>query len=426
MLIEAVLDNGRCVLKRIPEIGKGSFHSPDPRIMDLKAIAESMFSLELLLHDNNPAVKIKIPTYVSNSARLASILSELYEFLFSKSIDIEFVKNPQKLFSNKNVELKDGYTCLFSGGMDSVNGILTSFAHFGKKTEGCFTNHPDLKTEPLVRKLERKYLSKNHIKIFHIDSQRHHRNLQKTRGFLYILNASSLQNRNIIVPECGVTMYQPQFTLLDNVTMTTHPEVLSHSTMLLEEVLGEKINLCTPNENLTKAEIASTCPDKSALLDSCSCQGTTSFCTSGEPHCGSCYACVIRRIGMIVAGLNENSGYRNDVLLKPNPSSVQMDNVTAIAEFSAQYLRDPAKIRWYTKRIIEKYNKGELFRRFAEDFFAALYILRKDGKLSSRFLNKRLDDANSFIAAEALQSRIEEVRSAEHKPIFQSVESQRV
>lgn len=232
------------------------------------------------------------------------------------------------------------------------------------------------------------------------------------------MDSAALGNKNLIVPECGVTMYQPKFTLLDSVTMTTHPEVMNYAKMVLNEALGKDIKIIRPNENLTKSEVAIACPERKNLSRTCSCQATTRFYNISKPQCGTCYGCVVRRIGMIVAGIDDGFTYRNDIILKDNLPGEKIDNLTALIEFSISCLQDPSKLKWYTREIIEKYKKGDLFERFSMDTIAALLLLREQRKLSDTFLNKELDKALGVFPKESIKDRIQEVRSGKHKPSF--------
>jgi hypothetical protein len=65
-----------------------------------------------------------------------------------------------------------------------------------------------------------------------------------------------LGKKNLIVGETGVTMYQPRFTFLGRITVTTHPKLLQITGLVTKEILGEKLRIIRPSENMTKAEIA--------------------------------------------------------------------------------------------------------------------------------------------------------------------------
>ena len=52
-------------------------------------------------------------------------------------------------------------------------------------------------------------------------------------------------------------------------------------------------------------------------------------------------------------------------------------NLLALLDFSLNLLSAPEKMPSYQRESIEDFGKGELFRRFALDNFAALYRLRR-------------------------------------------------
>lgn len=348
---------------------------------------------------------------------MSDILSELILFLYLKKISVKIEKNPQKTLCDFDKGLSDDYTCLFSGGIDSFSGILSAKNHyFPRKIFGCFTFHPDLKMARLIEKLHKISLKNNGILYQKIRSQRHLYYNRVSRGFLYVMNSFILGNRNLIIPECGVTMHQPKFTVLDQVTMTTHPQVLSYAKLVLDEIFGDQTRIITPNENLTKSEIASSCIDKKNLISTCSCL-TTRWCNSAKPNCGVCYGCVIRKIGMLVAGLDDSKKYRVNLFSDNDFSSDRLDNLTNVVQFASDFLTGSEQLPIYTSDIITKYHKEDLFRRFAKDVFASLMICKKNGS-RNRFILKMFEKHRTVVSEEELQNRIEEVRTCKYTPSY--------
>ena len=175
----------------------------------------------------------------------------------------------------------DDYTCLFSCGMDSFSGILS--ASNSVRVTGAFTLHSDFPTlKARAGRLRRLALSDEGIQLKVIRAPRHSTMARKTRGVLYVLNAILLGNRNIIVPEIGPTMYQPPFTLLDEISVTTRPLILQCANRIAEQVTGQHISIIRPNENLTKAEVAISSPKSDLLRETCSCRSTM-FANSAAP-----------------------------------------------------------------------------------------------------------------------------------------------
>jgi hypothetical protein len=215
-------------------------------------------------------------------------------------------------------------------------------------------------------------------------------------------------------------MYQPRFTLLDDITFTTHPRVLEFSKKIAEEVLGQKITIIKPNENLTKSEVAANSLEKSYIRITCSCR-TSRFCNTKSPNGDSCYGCIIRRLAMLVAGIDDGV-YRNDVL-RPRPDGkergkTQYNNILQLLQFSMQYLEDFDDLPWYTTKIIKDYKKEELFARYSLDTLAGLLVLKSESIGLDNIIQKKFDEALKIVPKEQLQNRIAEVRDLKFKPNY--------
>jgi 7-cyano-7-deazaguanine synthase in queuosine biosynthesis len=389
------------------------------KLIDLKTIASSIFLIEDIINNGRNVREIRIPLYENYSSNLNNLIERLIEFLFNKSIKINFVKNPQKHLMDIQDTFSDGHTCLFSGGLDSFAGILSSKENCGQVI-GAFTRHADQKyLSNLIKKLQNNALRKYNVDIKTIDTDKNKDYTRITRGILYLLNALLLKNNKIIIPEVGPTMYQPRLTLLDDVSFTTHPRVMKFSKKIAEEVLGTKINIIIPNENLTKAEVAAISLEKNYIKLTCSCR-TTRWCNSNKPNCGICYGCIIRRLALLVAGV-EDSEYRSDILISKESRNEQYCNILHLLQFSLDFLNDFENIPNYTTEIIKKYKKEDLFERFSLDTFAGLLILKKKDKLLDNIFLKFLGSALKIVSREKLEDRIESVRNNEFGPNFKNI-----
>lgn len=400
----------------IPELRSEPSVQVDKKCIDVRTIGECIFALGGALTKNKEVTEITIPLYFEYD-KMSDLLRELILFLYLKDVTVKVEKNPQKTLFDFDKNLADDYSCLFSGGIDSFSGILSAKNHYNPhKIHACFTFHPDLKMARLIEKLYKISLQKHGILYREIRSQRHLYYNRVSRGFLYVMNSFILGNKNLIIPECGVTMHQPKFTVLDEVTMTTHPQVLSYAKLVLDEIFGNQTQIITPNENLTKSEIASSCVDKKNLISTCSCL-TTRWCNSAQPNCGVCYGCVIRKIGMIVAGIDDSKKYRVDIFSDKDFSSTRLDNLTNVVQFAADFLNYEEQMPFYTSDIITKYHKADLFRRFAKDVFASLMLHKKCGS-KNRFILKMYEKHRMIFSEEELENRIEEVRTCKFKPNY--------
>ncbi len=77
-----------------------------------------------------------------------------------------------------------------------------------------------------------------------------------------------------------------------------------------------------------------------------------------KTHCGVCYACVVRRLALLVAGINERS-YGSNWSRDSN-----IDNLVHLIRFSLDYLSDLESLPWYTVDSIIENHKEDLFLGF--------------------------------------------------------------
>ena len=86
-----------------------------------------------------------------------------------------------------------------------------------------------------MQNMKNNVLDKCGIKVEVTESPSHSRMLRKTRGMMYIFDSFCFKQRNIVVAECGTTMYQPKFSPFDEVTLTTHPQIIDSSKKIVKE-----------------------------------------------------------------------------------------------------------------------------------------------------------------------------------------------
>jgi hypothetical protein len=230
--------------------------------------------------------------------------------------------------------------------MDSTSGILA--AHKRLPVKGVMTLHPDFPN--LTSSIQNGTMNR------------------LTRGIFYVANAALFHTRNIIVPEVGPMMYQPRFTLLDEIARTTDTLLLVKAKEIVRLITAQRINLIKPSENLTKAEARRASPQADILSETTSCVSTM-FISSIEPHCGSCYGCVVRRLAFSVLGLKDRAYWKTGF------TGEGADNTAHLIRFLLDFLVSPESVPWYTMENIRRYHKEDLFRRFALDNLAGLILL---------------------------------------------------
>lgn len=400
---------------------------------DLGYVAASMFALEELHNTRKNFelgswVRFPASSRVWDTRDVKRLMREIFSFATRCSIvpqfDIALAETQFRPLERLNS------VCLFSGGIDSLCGIL-SLPPALKPTGGIFVSHTHL--AGIVTEIARKI--PNDAKVYTVLIQQSKTEIQQLRGFLYMCFGAILcrlsGSDSIIISETGPTMYQPQYLPTDQVTLTTNPLLLELTKELVERVLNTKLKVYEPFENMTKAEAMAICPDKSLLNETNSCI-TSRFAETQFSHCGRCLGCVIRRLSALVADVNDasRSAYAWDValmdvgekILAPRPpkqSAIRegdMDNLLVLLRFARGMLT--GKLPACTKSMIDDYHKEELFRRFAEDILAAVHILSTQtrNKYIRKFYRESIKDRITTTAQ--LEERVSQVREGKFQPNF--------
>jgi hypothetical protein len=379
-------------------------------------IANKMFEFEGAIANGANIERVEFPLYGSYDRSLVDHLESMFDFLFDKRVRVSLAMNNQERLTTSDEEdgdiLSDGYTCLFSLGLDSFSGITNAVAHYDDLI-GAFVSHADQRNlVPLLKKFQRGPLKQAGITVKRINATDHEPFLRRSRGIFYIMNAITLGRRNFLVCDIGPTMYPTPFTILDKITVTTHPKMLEYAKIISKDILNKEVRILTPNENLTKAEVAAACQSSSFIKKTFSCT-RTSFANSPIPNCGTCYSCIVRRMGALVAGVVD-SKYRNDFTTIANRSGAY-DNLVQLLRFSMDFIDDPEQIPWYSLEIPRAYEKLELFERFALDNIVGLKILDDLMDLSSP-LAKIRSLATTVVTDNQLEERIAVVQEGQYQP----------
>ena len=401
---------------------------------DVYKTVSILFNIETALRLGHSVDKVEIPVSKETFLKwdiptIEKELNELLKLVILTDVEIKIIKtDDNKGRWNKKVPFDQcEYICLFSGGVDSSTGIIKSLDKYGESVRSVFVCHGDQgKIGNIIEKIALKIKEKYHLNLDVVHAPKmHSQGYSQLRGFLYVMAGAiyaDLRNAsNILITECGPTMYQMRFSPFDSITMTTHPMVMSKTKKLINLFFGKDMKLIIPFENLTKAEVASINPLPEIFQHAHSCIGTrwigSMIGEAGDArcdNCGTCYGCVVRRLGLITAGIDE-AQYENDPTLDQKAHS---DHIMNLLAFSVDVLLDYENIDDYSKENIEDYNKEELFHRFALDNIAALHILLKSGKSLNpdieHFYNEVIDKMDKSV----LDKRIEEVQSKSSEANF--------
>jgi len=405
--------------------------------LDLAYIASSLFVSESLQRMG----KIKLDRWICflvkridvwNKPGIKYLLQDILSFMIKSRPMIRFKGAPKKreLHKSKQILKNADSVTLFSGGIDSLSGILNVHTTYGP-TVGVFVSHANLSNR--VGKIANDFLRGYGIQTCRVDVQRQKRVLQQLRGFLYlsfgVILARILETNKIFISESGPIMYQPPLAPTDEVTLTTHPTLIKLSKELFRKIYDIEFEFYEPFEDLTKAEVTAICPKKEAIPFTNSCI-STSFAYSEFSHCGKCYGCLVRRLSCLVAGVTD-AKYGRDVLVQEIGERKQggwpgkwvnysdLDDLYVLLRFVRDILED--HLPDFTAFKIKEFKKEELFRRFALDILAGLFILYDQIKVGRNSYVKDFYERckrDEVISKEVLKDRINEVREGRYKPNF--------
>ncbi len=389
---------------------------------DIITIASIVFNIETVFRMGKTVSEVEIPiseqtAHDCNLNVVAREIQELLSFVLVREISISFrvIEDSTRYKRDKDLQFAScENVCLFSGGIDSLSGIIRSQKEL-KDVHGVFVAHGDQpRGVNIVTSLEKKLLRKLKIPVHILYAPPMKRyGYSQLRGFLYCLYGSVyvslLKSKNLLITECGPTMYQPRFSPFDSVTMTTHPFVLGKAKRIIELLLRREVCLVIPYENLTKAEVIISSPAKEHFDKTHSC---ISLGTGRND--GKCYGCIVRRLGAIVAGV-QDAEYDYDPITKDYEKG---DNFVSLMRFSHDVLLSYETMNFFSKENIFVYKKQRLFKRFALDNFSAIYLLKKEGKVTSPYVENLYAAVLKKVGEAKLKEHISEVRKGRFVPNF--------
>lgn len=410
-------------------------HVLSPLDEDLAELAAGLFKCESLLHDGGIELDEDL-TFVVCQRKLrhpgvARSLSDIVSFTMHRMPRIRFRVSSEKC-SDGNGEVGKALrsVCLFSGGIDSLSGIL-NIPFSLQPTVGAFVSHDRM--APLVRRVQDHVLKEKGIAVHKIVIQRGHRGFQQMRGFTYLIMGAVVAKinctNNIVISETGQTMFLPPIAALDEITVTTHPTLIEVTKSLLRDVYGIGFNIIEPFSDLTKAEVISLCEAKSAIPFTNSCI-TSQFANQTYSHCGKCHGCLVRRVGCLVAGA-QDANYAKDVLVWSVGDEVMGNwpgrliqkkdvvELQALLRFSRDVIE--GRLDEDASMKISLFSKEELFRRAALDVLSALYLLYDRTKRGHNDIVRRFYEEckkDGLVTSDIAENRISEVRERKYKPDF--------
>jgi hypothetical protein len=233
---------------------------------------------------------------------------------------------------------------MFSGGLDSLAGIVETAASGGKSV---LVSHRPVSTlyarqKKLFGELQKKFPGQlMHIPVWINKDEGFGREpTQRTRSFLFsalgTLVAQSIEARGIRFYENGVlsvNLPMAEEVLRARASRTTHPVALHLLSELAGAVTERELPIDNPFLFKTKAEVVrslNTHDTTDLIALTCSCSHLM-FQSEEKRHCGSCSQCIDRRFAVAGAGLlskDPETDYASDVFIGPRPK--QLDRSIAI------------------------------------------------------------------------------------------------
>ena len=347
--------------------------------------------------------------------KLAQLLQSLFEYVLSEQVRVKFETfDFQESFEFVPKLSRKSTLCLFSGGVDSYCGLLVTKRRY-PGVEGIFCGHADhSRTNQIIERLEDRIFQPAGVNIRHTAVARiGAQGYSQLRGFLYAVTTGywlqAFSANRLVITECGPTMYQPRFGPFDAVTMTTNPIVLGHAVAVLDLLLGRQIDVIVPFEDMTKAEVFALTPEPGAVR-------LTHSCISQRfgDHDGTCYGCVIRRLGALAAKVRDVE-YRRDPL---TDETADQGNLLALLVFCQDLLIDFQSLDDYERQTIDSFGKLDLFRRFALDNYAAVHRLILSHRRVTKAARTLYREVVDSIGTDVLDSRLATLADRRKTPAF--------
>jgi len=325
---------------------------------DLFLISALVYGVDNLLDrryysDDGWARELKVSFPVYNLATWQGkeqMLEETLKFLTGDHWDINFSQNTvtniflvQKRRWKKNIRKYNAEriktTSLFSGGLDSLIGIIDQIESLNVNEEILLVSHFDFNSSGPKKDQDRLYKHVKNNYLNHINDnwirirlslKRRNQNGDeftvegnyRSRSFFFIgLGCYVSQSSNLVVPENGTISINYPLTpsrVSSLSTRTTHPFVINRLQVLLND-LGIDIELENPYSYQTKGEMIVNCLNYELLTGiysestSCGKPGHNySWKNRTASHCGVCMPCIYRRASLNISG-QDHDIYGRDI-----------------------------------------------------------------------------------------------------------------
>ena len=370
----------------LPDFVRAVYHLPS-RCLDLLEIAAYVFagdrstsrgsrtSVEYQAWARNLHFVLQVRDYAfwSQPVVLRALKSALsfvtgdqsYEFTFQPG----HATPPTNLFDKENFQVKTTARLsivLFSGGIDSLAGAVQRLVESDDHV--CLVSHLSqggtIRTQrALANALQQAYPGRmSHYQFrTHLQVIRAREESQRTRSFLYgsiaFAIAMAFGRDRFFIYENGVTSlnFARREDLLNaRASRTTHPQTVGRLASLFSTIAEEPFTITTPFLWKTKTEVVKylrAWGHGKLLPSSVSCSHTFNSRTHAT-HCGECFQCLDRRVGVYGAAAEnfDNAGlYATDIIIS---SISSQEGKTTIVD----YLRQAANFSKWNQRYF--YNQS--------------------------------------------------------------------
>lgn len=356
----------------LPAFVRSVYNLPD-RLLDLLEIAAYVFAADRLSsRGSRKAVEyqawsrslhfvVKVRDY--EFWRQSNVSEALGAVLLFATGDREFTFTfqpghatpPTSLFDKEGLAIKqrnDLSVMLFSGGIDSLAGAVQLIEQTSDQV--CLVSHLSqpgtIRTQRcLFSALQRDYRGRvSHYKFkTNLRGRRGREETQRSRPFLYgsiaFALATAFGRDHFYVYENGVTSLnfaRREELLNSRASRTTHPQTIGRLANLFSIIVGKPFQIRTPFLWYTKSDVTKYLIESGhgyLLPSSVSCSHTYKFLMNAT-HCGECFQCLDRRIG-IYGACAENDDNEGKYATNIVTSSIQ----TAEGRTTAvDYLRQAA------------------------------------------------------------------------------------
>ena len=376
----------------LPDFVQSINYLPD-RCLDLLEIAAYVFAADRLSHRGSKeaveyqswarslefVVKVRDYEFWSDATvrdALGAVLcfatgDDRYEFTFQPGHETP----PTNLFDSEEFSIptdRELSIMLFSGGIDSLTGAVDRLEQSSERV--CLVSHLSqvgtIRTQrALAAALAREYPGRVSAYQFktNLRGVGRREESQRTRPFLYgsiaFALARGFQRDRFYIFENGVTSlnFSRREDLLNaRASRTTHPQTIGRLMRLFSMIAEQPFSIDTPFLWLTKSDVVhklNDCGKADLLPSSVSCSRTSNRGRNAT-HCGECFQCLDRRIGIYgvhADDWDDAGAYAADIITQNIPS--KEGKTTAV-----DYLRQAAT---FAKLDVDEFYRqmlGELER----------------------------------------------------------------